>query len=105
MNETLFKIILALIPVLGAIVTGVIVPYIKEKIGNEKLAKYEEWASIAVQGAEMIFSAQGMGESKKEYVVNFLDKMFNKTKIVITPEQIEILVESAVKEMKISEGK
>ena len=105
MNDVLFNLILALISILGAIITGVIVPYIKERLGNEKLAKYEYWASMAVQCAEMIFKEQGMGETKKKYVVNFLNEMFNKDKVVITEEQIEILVESAVKEMKLNENK
>lgn len=105
MNEVLFKIILALIPVLGTILTAVIVPYVKEKLGNEKLAKYEYWASMAVNCAEMIFKEQGMGKTKKEYVINFINEMFNKNKVVITEEQIEILIESAVKEMKLSENK
>lgn len=104
MNEVLFEIILGLISILGVIITGVVVPYVKEKIGNEKLAKYEEWATLAVQCAEMIFVEKGMGESKKEYVVKFLNDMFNKDKVVITPEQIEVLIESAVKSMKLSEG-
>lgn len=105
MNEVLFKIILGLISILATIITGIVVPYIREKIGNEKLAKYKEWASLAVECAEMIFAEQGMGQSKKEYVVNFLNRMFNKDKVVITPEQIEILIESAVKEMKLNEIK
>ena len=104
MNDTLFKIILALIPVLGAIITGFVIPFIKEKIGNEKLTKYAYWASMAVQCAEMIFAENGMGKSKKEYVIDFLNKMFNKKKVVITPEQIEVLVEAAVKEMKLCEA-
>lgn len=105
MNETLFQIILGVISILGTILTSIIVPYIKEKIGNEKLTKYEYWASMAVECAEMIFNEQGMGETKKEYVVNFLNQMFNKNKVVITEEQIEILVESAVKQMKLNEDK
>lgn len=105
MDEKIFQIILAFVPILGAIITGFIIPFIKEKIGTEKLAKYEEWATLAVKCAEMVFNEQGMGESKKEYVVNFLNNMFNKNKIVITPEQINILVESAVKEMKLNESK
>lgn len=105
MDNRLFEIILALIPVIGTILTVYIIPLIKEKIGNEKLAKYEYWASMAVNCAEMIFKEQGMGADKKEYVVNFLNDMFNKKKVVITKEQIEILVESAVKEMKLSENK
>ena len=104
MNEYIFEIILGVIGIIGTILTGIIIPYIKEKIGNEKLAKYEAWATLAVQSAEMLFVGQGMGESKKEYVVNFLNKMFNKNKVVITPEQIEILVEAAVKTMKMNEN-
>lgn len=105
MDEKLFQIILALIPILGTVLTVYIIPYIKEKIGNEKLAKYEYWASMAVEAAELIYKEQGMGETKKKYVVNFLNEMFNKNKIVITEEQIEILVESCVKEMKMNESK
>ena len=105
MDEYVFKIILAIISLLGAVVTGILIPLIKEKIGAEKLAKYEEWATLAVQCAEMIFEGQGMGENKKEYVVNFLNEMFNKNKVVITPEQIEVLIESAVKSMKLKEIK
>lgn len=103
MNETLFEIILGLISILGLILTGVLIPLIKEKIGNEKLAKYEYWATTAVQSAEMLFKEKGMGETKKEYVVNFLNEMFNKNKTVITKEQIEVLIEAAVKSMKLAE--
>ena len=105
MDEKIFQIILASIPVFGAIITGFIIPFIKEKIDAEKLAKYEYWTSMAVKCAEMIFKEQGMGEAKKEYVVSFLNEMFNKNKVVITSEQIEILVEAAVKELKLSENK
>lgn len=103
MDEKWFNLILALIPILGAILTGVIIPLIKEKIGNEKLAKYEEWATLAVYSAEMLFTEKGMGAAKKEYVVQFLNKMFNKNKVVITEEQISILIEAAVKQMKLEE--
>lgn len=105
MDDNIFKIILGLISILGTILTGIVVPYVKEKIGNEKLAKYEEWATLAVRSAEMIFSEKGMGEAKKEYVINFLNDLFNKDKVVITPQQIEILLEAAVKSMKLDESK
>ena len=80
-----------------------IIPLIKEKIGAEKLSKYEYWTSLAVKCAEMIFTESGMGKDKKAYVVEFLNNMFNKKKTVITEKQIEILIESCVKEMKIEE--
>lgn len=103
MDERLFQICLALIPVLGAIITGFVIPFIKEKIGAEKLAKYKNWANIAVRAAEMLWVESGCGADKKQYVVDFLNNMFNKDKVVITEQQIEILVESAVKQMKLEE--
>ena len=104
MDERLFQIILALIPIIGAIITGFVIPFIKEKIGAEKLAKYKHWANLAVRAAEMLWTESGKGSDKKQYVVDFLNKMFNKNKVVITEQQIEVLVESAVKEMKLEEG-
>lgn len=103
MDEKLFQIILMLISILGTIITGFLIPFIKEKIGAEKLAKYEYWANLAVQAAEMLWTESGRGADKKQYVVNFLNEMFNKNKVVITEQQIEILVESAVKQMKMVE--
>lgn len=100
MEENLFKIILSLIPVLGAIITYCIVPYIKANVDLTKLAQYKEWATLAVKTAEMLWKETGHGKDKKEYVVQFLNDMFNSKKVVITEEQLNILIESAVKEMK-----
>ena len=100
MDQRIFDLIIAIIPVLGVILTSIIIPYFQEQIGNEKLNKYQEWANMAVKAAEMIFTESGMGAEKKEYVVKFLTEQFNKNKVVITEEQMNILIESAVKQMK-----
>lgn len=99
MNENLFQIILTLIPVFGAIVTYFIVPYIKTNIDSVKLSQYKEWATLAVKTAEMLWKETGHGEDKKAYVVDFLTNMFNSKKVVITKEQMDILIESAVQEL------
>jgi LL-H family phage holin len=103
MDERLFEIILMIISILVIVVTRFVIPFIKEKIGTEKLAKYEYWATVAVRAAEMLWNESGAGADKKKYVVNFLNEMFNKNKVVITEQQIEILIESAVKQMKLEE--
>lgn len=100
MSERLFQIILTLIPVLGAIITYFVVPYIRTNVDSAKLAQYKEWATLAVKTAEMLWKETGHGEDKKKYVADFLNDMFNSKKIVITEEQMNILIESAVKEMK-----
>ena len=99
MNEVLFKIIVLLIPVLGVIITGFVVPFVKAKIDAETLNKIIKWTGYAVKGAEMIYKESGQGVLKKDYVIRFLCNMFNKNKVVITNEQLEILIESAVQEL------
>lgn len=103
MDDRLFQIILAVIPVLGTILTVYIIPLIKEKIGNENLAKYEYWVNIAVKAAELIWVEAGHGADKKQYVIDFMNKMFNSKKTVITEEQLNALIEASVKQMKIEE--
>lgn len=100
MNETVFNIILTLIPILGTIITGVIIPFFVSKIGTEKLNKIIKWTGRTVKAAEKLFPESGSGEQKKEYVINFIDKLFNKKKTVITKEQIEVLLEAAVEELR-----
>ena len=103
MDDRLFQIILAVIPVLGTILTVYIMPLIKEKIGNENLAKHEYWVNIAVKAAELIWVEAGHWSDKKQYVIDFMNKMFNSKKTVITEEQLNALIEAAVKQMKIEE--
>ena len=47
MNENLFQIILSAIPVIGALITCFIIPYIRAGTDSTKLAQYKEWASLA----------------------------------------------------------
>ena len=105
MNEAIFNVVLTIIPVIGAIITYFIIPFIKSAISEKQLAQYKAWTMLAVKCAEIIFKESGHGEDKKAYVVNFLNDMFNKNKVVITESQMEILIEACVKEMKEIESK
>ena len=99
MDDKLFQIILLLIPVLGAIITGYIIPLIKSNISANQLDEIIRWIGKAVAAAEVLFNVPKSGEQKREYVINFIDKMFNVKKEVITKDQIRVLLEAAVKQM------
>ena len=99
MNEQVFNIVILLIPVIGAIITGILVPYVKTKISVTQMEEIIKWLTKAVQAAEVLFDAPKSGEEKREYVINFIDKMFNSKKEVITKDQIRILLEAAWKQM------
>ena len=100
MNDKLFDIVLMRIPILGAIITGFIIPYIKAKISVTRMAEIMEWTDKAVRAAEVIFDTPQCGSEKREYVIQFIDRMFNSKKQVITKDQIRILLEAVLKQMK-----
>lgn len=99
MNENLFDIIMALIPVCGLIITGFVIPYLKVSIGSKQLVYISQWVKKAVEAAEVLFDTPKSGEEKRQYVIDFIDKMFNSKKVIITKDQIRMLLESAWKEM------
>lgn len=99
MSDNLFKIVMLLIPVFCAIITGFIIPYIKTKITTAQMDEIIKWVGKAVQAAEVLFDTPKSGEEKREYVINFIDNMFNSKKEIITKDQIRILLESSWKEM------
>lgn len=99
MSDITLKVLLAIISVLGTILTYFVIPYLRTKIDANNLNKYKEWTKSAVKCAEMIYNESGMGKVKKEYVIKFIADMINKEKVHITEEQINVLIESAVEEL------
>lgn len=104
MDERIFELILAVIPVIGAVVTYFVVPYLKAAIGSVKLEQYREWARLGVKCAEMVWTETGHGGDKKGYVADFLNRMFNSKKMILTEEQIHVLIEAAVEELQREHG-
>ena len=97
----LTPIVNAVIALIAAIITTFLIPWIKSKIDAAKLAQIVEWVGIAVRAAEQIYNESGMGEKKKQYVLDFLaDKGFT-----IDPNSINAMIEAAVKELNIEQNK
>ena len=82
----------AFIALVVAIITAFVIPWLKQKIGAEKLAQYSEWVTIAVQAAEQIYAGSGRGAEKKAYVLEFLQKKG----FTLDMESIDKLIEAAV---------
>ena len=97
----LTPIVNAVIALIAAIVTTFLIPWIKSKIDAAKLAQIVEWVGIAVRAAEQIYNESGMGEKKKQYVLDFLaDKGFT-----LDPNSINAMIEAAVKELNIEQNR
>lgn len=97
----LTPIVNAVIALIAAIVTTFLIPWIKSKIDAAKLAHIVEWVGIAVRAAEQIYNESGMGEKKKQYVLDFLaSKGFT-----LDPDSINAMIEAAVKDLNIEQNK
>ncbi len=88
-------IVKVIIPILGAILTYLIVPFIKQKTTKEQRDNIYFWVRIAVGAAEQIYKEKGQGKLKKEYVVSFLQSK----EIDITIQELDVLIEAAVLEL------
>ena len=101
MDNGTVEIILAIIGLLSAILTGVLVPYYRSKTTEKQRDNIYTIVRLAVQSAEQIFFQAGSGERKKEYVLTYL----NNKGIKIDKEDLDIFIEAAVKELNlIQEG-
>lgn len=62
MNIDITQIVVAVIGLLGIVITSVVVPLIKSKLTNSQWETIKNYALAGVQAAEIIFNAQGKGE-------------------------------------------
>lgn len=96
-GEVFVRIVLGVISILGAIITYMVVPYLKSKTSKEQRETIMFWVSVAVSAAEQIFNERGMGAEKKKFVVEFLVEKG----IKVSLDELDVLIESAVKELNL----
>ena len=95
MTFDITPIVEAVVAVVCAVVTCVLIPYIKSKTTAEQQKEINAWVKIAVAAAEQIFAGSGRGEEKKEYVVQWLKDRG----ITVDAEKIDAMIEAAVYEL------
>lgn len=96
-------IILGLILILGGLITGFGVPFIRSKLSTDQLAALKAAARIAVYAAEQIFGAK-MGKDKLAYAINLVKSLLAKKNLTFNDEEVRAAIEAQVKEMNIDIG-
>jgi type II secretory pathway pseudopilin PulG len=98
MDSGLVQIILAVIALLGTVLTAIVAPYIRAKYSAEKRAEAYEYVTIAVRAAEQVLKAvDPYGDKRKAYVLTFMEQIGVK----VTEDELDIMIEAAVKELNI----
>ncbi len=88
-------IVEAVFALIAAIVTVIVIPYIKSKTTAAQQQQINAWVKIAVAAAEQIYVGTGLGADKKAHVLNFL-----KSKgVTLDVESVDAMIEAAVYEL------
>ena len=106
-EELIFKAAELVVMVISILIARYFIPWLKEKVQNEKVQKVAEWVEYAVLWAEQVYSDR-TGATRKKLVLDFVENLVQRSGIgmdVLTTEQIEVLIEAAVRAMNIELGK
>lgn len=98
-NEVVSVIIKAVVMVLSVLITSVVIPYIKGKIGENKYNEIKYYVEYAVRCAEQIYTPEQWQE-KKAYVKEYIIRKAKEFGIDMTEEDINVLIEGIVNEVK-----
>jgi len=89
MNIT--EILEAFMYVFVVIMSLLVIPFIKSKVGAQNMDEFLRWVDIAVAAAEQLYDSTN-GPMKKNYVLNYLtDKGF-----VVDEVELNLAIEAAV---------
>ncbi|MDE7322765.1 MAG: phage holin [Lachnospiraceae bacterium] len=103
MNDILYEIFRLVLLLAVFVVTCYLLPLMKGKIGQDRLDTVTDWVNTAVLMAQQVYYAK-TGAERKAIVVNLLKNILVAKNISISDEQLDMLIEAAVKTMKIKEG-
>jgi hypothetical protein len=84
-------IVEAVISLCAALISVFLIPWVKKKIGAEKMAEFLRWVDIGVAAAEQLFTTDAT-QAKKEYVLDFL----REKGVVFDEWEVDVAVEAAV---------
>lgn len=99
MNIDITQIVVAVIGLLGVILTSVVVPLIKSKLTNSQWETILNYALAGVQAAEIIFNAQGQGEEKLRWVSEYITNQCLAHGIKIDMDAVRVAIENAWKDL------
>lgn len=90
----------ALISLAMTAITIFVIPWLRERFGNERMAKVQFWVATAVEAAEKLYGA-GNGAEKLAYAEKFLADH----KIKLDMDTMLALINAEIKKMELAEPK
>ena len=95
----LTQIILAIITLIGALITRYVIPWIKSKLSDKQYNDLKTLIRVGVFAAEQLFTSDKWKE-KKQYVVDLLKENGYDVDVA----SVDALIEATVRELRIEQG-
>lgn len=99
MTIDLTQIILAVITLIGAVLTGFVIPWLKNKLTDHQYDTLASLVRVGVFAAEQLFTSD-MWKEKKQYVVDLLAE----NGYSVDTTAVDALIEATVRELRIEQG-
>lgn len=103
MRDIALEVLKLTIMIATMLITRYAIPWLKAKTENAVMQTLIDWIGQAVMAAEQTHAA-GTGAEKKAIVTDFIKKLLMQKNIALSDEEIEILIEAAVRQMKAEDG-
>lgn len=103
MNEIIFEVLRLVVLLAVFVVTCYLIPWIRGKIGQDRMDAVTGWVNAAVLMAQQVYHAK-TGAERKAIVIDLLKEILMAKNISISDRQLDMLIEAAVKAMKMKEG-
>ena len=102
MNEFIFETLKLIVMVAGLLIARHVIPWLKAQTQNEQTQEIAKWVEQAVLMAQQVHWAK-TGAEKKQIVIQILHGILAEKGLQISDEQLDTLIEAAVKAMKMAE--
>ena len=99
MTIDLTQIILAVIALISAVLTGFVIPWLRNKLTDHQYDTLAALVRVGVFAAEQIFTSD-MWKEKKQYVVDLLKE----NGYTVDTTAVDALIEATVRELRIEQG-
>lgn len=103
MRDIILEVLKLTIMIATMLITRYVIPWIRAKTENSVMQALIDWTMQAVLAAEQTHDA-GSGAEKKAIVTEFIKKLLIQKNISLSDEEIEMLIEAAVRQMKMEDG-
>lgn len=98
-TELISELTKAIISVVLILISAYVIPWLKNKIGDDKYVTIVEFAEIVVRSAEKIYTPE-QWQNKKNYAVELVLSKAKSMGLELSAEEINAIVEGAVQAVK-----